>query len=260
MELEQNAAEFKARGYNVAALSYDSPAVLKHFADRAKITYPLLSDPESKVIRAFGIFNDKAPPKSFAYGVPYPGTYLIDRGGKVISKYFEDDYTERDTASAILVRQFGAASGASHTTVESKYLTLSSSASARAVRPGQHIELVLDIELKPHMHVYAPGVQEGYKPIEWNVPGAAAPVFPPSETILFAVLNERLPVYTGKLRLVRDLTIAKDAPKALTVEGEFLYQACDDSACYMPVRVPLKWTFAVESFDRERAPADLRHK
>ena len=34
----------------MAAISYDSVAVLKSFADRQRITFPLLSDPDSKVI------------------------------------------------------------------------------------------------------------------------------------------------------------------------------------------------------------------
>ena len=114
MELEQSAPGFKAKGFGVAALSYDSPAVLKHFAERAKITFPLLSDPDSKVIRAFGILNETVPKDNPFFGIPHPGAYLVDPRGKVISKYFEDDYTQRDTASSILVREFGAAAGASH--------------------------------------------------------------------------------------------------------------------------------------------------
>ena len=126
MELEHSVADFKARGYGVAALSYDSPAILKSFAERAKITYPLLSDPESKVIQEFGILNESIPHGNPFYGIPHPGTYMVDPGGKVISKYFEDDYTQRDTASSILVREFGAAAGASHTSIDTKHLSLSS--------------------------------------------------------------------------------------------------------------------------------------
>jgi peroxiredoxin len=32
--------------------------VLKSFADRQHITYPLLSDPDSKIIRAYDILNE----------------------------------------------------------------------------------------------------------------------------------------------------------------------------------------------------------
>ena len=273
MELEQSLADFKARGYGVAALSYDSPEILKSFAERAHITYPLLSDPESKVIREFGILNESVPKDNAFRGIPHPGTYMVDPRGKVISKYFEDDYTQRDTASSILVREFGGAAGASHTTVENKQLSLSSSASAKVVRSGQHIVLTLDIELKPKMHVYAPGVQEGYRPIAWVLKDAPTVVgatvsYPKAEILYLDAIKEKVPVYLGKLRLVRELTIGKDAaikPVAaangeFTVEGEFKYQACDDRVCYIPAAIPLKWTFLLESHDRQRAPEALRRK
>jgi len=39
-----------------------------------------------------------------AYGVPYPGTFILDAKGVVVSRYFEDDYRERVSASDILLR------------------------------------------------------------------------------------------------------------------------------------------------------------
>jgi peroxiredoxin len=44
-------------GAQIVGISYDSPAVLKTFSDRAKITFPLLSDPASKTIDAYHIRN-----------------------------------------------------------------------------------------------------------------------------------------------------------------------------------------------------------
>jgi hypothetical protein len=41
-------------------------------------------------------------PESSQYGIPYPGTYLVDTQGKVVAKYFEQDMRERISASAIL--------------------------------------------------------------------------------------------------------------------------------------------------------------
>jgi len=75
-------------------------------------------------------------------------------------------------------------------------------------------------------------------------------------------------VFTGKLRLTRDITLADDAKlkAALDAEGNFVvegvlrYQACDDRICYIPKDLPLKWTFHYEALDRERAPADIQHK
>ena len=63
---------FAAKGINVAAISYDSPAILENFAKRRSITYPLLSDTSSTVIDAFGIRNEEAT--GMQKGIPYPDT------------------------------------------------------------------------------------------------------------------------------------------------------------------------------------------
>ena len=79
--------------------------MLKSFADRQHITYPLLSDPDSKVIRAYDILNETTKPGTPTYGIPYPGVYVVDVHGKVVSKYFEDDYKERVSTADILCRE-----------------------------------------------------------------------------------------------------------------------------------------------------------
>ena len=107
VELEQNLARIQKEGLGLAAISYDSVAVLKNFADRRKITFPLLSDPESKIIRSFGILNETVKPGAAQYGIPRPGTYIVDRQGKIVSKYFEEDFRERVSISDILAGQFG---------------------------------------------------------------------------------------------------------------------------------------------------------
>ncbi len=44
----------------MAAISYDPPAVLRDFAQRSGITYPLLSDEDSVTITEYGILNTVA--------------------------------------------------------------------------------------------------------------------------------------------------------------------------------------------------------
>ena len=211
MELQQSLPEIQARGLGVAAISYDSPAVLRNFAQRRGITFPLLSDSSSRTIKAFGILNEEVPEGTPFYGIPHPGTYIVDPNGRVVAKYFEEDFTQRYTASDILVREFGASAGASQSTSETRHLTVSSSASAATVQPGQRIALVLDVDLKPKMHVYAPGV-EGYIGIEWNMKASDAVIvhpvaFPPAEQITLPAIGETVPAYKGHFRLVRDITI-----------------------------------------------------
>lgn len=273
MELEHDLPRIKAQGFGLAAISYDSVAVLKNFADRRGITFPLLSDPDSKIIQAFGILNQASPRNTPFYGIPHPGTYLLNRQGVVLSKYFVDDFRERDTAGEILVRQFGIRSEEAHSTAETKYFQVSTSSSNQIVHQGQHISLVVDLELKPRMHVYAPGVQGGYIPIDWKMAGSpgfkpGAVEYPKPQILRLDVIKETVPVYLGRVRLIRDLVIGTDAEvkpllgpeKQLTVEGSLRYQVCDDRECYLPATQPLKWVLQFEALDRQRVPTELQRK
>ena len=264
MELQQQEEGFRKQGLAVASLSYDSAAILKEFAGRKKITYPMLSDPESKVIRAFGILNTNMEPGNMAYGIPFPGMYVIDARGVVKAKYFEDDHRERYTAADVLTREFGG-DGVEKTTVETPHLTLTYSASDASMMPGARTALVLDLELKKGMHVYAPGVQKDYIPIEWKMAESKAwlalpPTYPGAKKLRLKVIHETVPVYEGHVRLLRDLIIGQGTEGALTIEGTFRYQACDDKECYPPRSIPLQWTFHIDPLDRQRSPAELQHK
>ena len=273
MELQQNLDAIRKQGLGVAALSYDSIGTLKSFADRQHITYPLLSDPNSKIIRAFDILNETTKPGTLAYGIPYPGVYIVDAEGRVVSKYFEDDYRERVSTADILTRQFGAPVAAAQHVAETKHLSITTAASNVLARPGLRVALSLEIDLKPGMHVYAPGVQ-GYVPIDWQLenggPAAKQHAFkyPPSEMLRLEAINETVPVYRGRIRIVREITFGHEADLkplvspsgALVVKGSFRYQACDDSKCYIPQEVPLEWRFNYEGLDRQRAPAEFQRK
>jgi len=207
------------------------------------------------------------------YGIPYPGTYLVDRAGRVTAKYFEDDYTQRYTSGDILVSRFGGSTGAAHTAAEGKHLRVSASASNARVRSGQRISLVLDVQLGPRLHVYAPGVKSDYIPIEWSMKESPAMVvraaaYPVAKMLRLEAIGETAPVFEGAFRLLRDVTVARDATVKplldaegkLTMEGALKYQACDDRLCYPPETVPVRWTLQVEGHDRERAPAELQRK
>jgi hypothetical protein len=273
VELEREKAEYARRGLGVASISYDSVAVLKNFADRAGIQFPMLADPESKIIRAFGILNESVPKDNFVYGVPNPGTYILDEKGVIRAKYFEDDFRERYTAANILWRQFGDRTGPVQATAETPHLRISTISSDMEARAGTRLALALEIELKPGMHVYAPGVEGGYIPVDWTMADskgwkAHEAVWPKSRMLRLEAIHETVPVFEGKFQARRDVTIGQQkdftpllsANKKLTIEGTFRYQACDAKVCYPPQKIPVKWTFKVNPLDAQRAPAELRRK
>lgn len=272
MELQRDLAAVRKQGLGVAAISYDSTAVLKNFADRQHITYPLLSDAGSQTIRAFGILNETVKPDTAFYGIPHPGTFIVDLQGRVTSKYFEDDFRERVSASDILIQESGKQADAARRVLETKHLRLASTASTQVSRPGQRIMLSLDISLKPAMHLYAPGVQ-GYIPIDWKLqesPAAKAHPFayPPSKMMNLKAIRETVPVYRDHIRINREITFGQeDALKPLVssegeliLKGSFRYQACDDRECYLPQTVPLEWHFHFKGLERARPPEALQRK
>lgn len=272
MELQQNLEKTRKRGLGVAAISYDSVGVLSTFAQRKGISYPLLSDADSKVIRAYALLNETVPPGSPQFGIPYPGTFILDAFGLVVSKYFESDFRQRYTASDILVRQYGERPGSTRQTVETKHLKLVSSASQTSVRWGERIALTVDIDLKGGMHVYAPGV-DGYIPIDWKIKSAPAftpheVTYPASQQLYLKPIHETVPVYKGRFRLVQEITLGTDEEVkpmlskdgGLVIEGALRYQACDDRVCYLVQTVPLKWVLHYDELDRQRVPPGMQRQ
>ena len=98
--MQRDLKSIEEAGVQIVGISYDSPAVLKRFSDRQKITVPLLSDPESKTIDAYHIRNEAARGK--AEGVPNPGTFILDREGVIRSKLFLEGYRQRHTTEALI--------------------------------------------------------------------------------------------------------------------------------------------------------------
>ena len=271
--MENEKKKFESQGLKVAALSYDSGALLADFARRKAITYPLLADPDSRVIRAFGILNENFPKDHDWFGVPFPGTYIVNEKGIVSAKYFEEDHRDRYTAANVFTKTFGSVAGDGWSVVETPHLKLRMWATDTVLRAGSRVNLVLEVELKPKMHVYAPGVQPTYKPIDWTIGSSTAwqahkSSFPAARTLRLEVIDETVPVYEGSFRLTRDLTIGQQdelrqalaGANDLTIGGSFRYQACDDRQCFPPVTVPLAWKFQFEAHDGHRVKQELRRR
>jgi|SRR5579859_5676863 len=179
----------------------------------------------------------------------HPGWYVLDARGIIVAKYFDD--TARYSPAAVLVHQFGWTPPDLPTEVEGKQLTAKTGESDNTVAPGQRVTLILDVELNPGMHVYAPGV-EGYIPIDWKMQESPAavlhePVFPRSQKLFLKAIGETVPAYRNHFRLTRDIAIGRVADGAgkLTLHGSLRYQACDDRVCYIPQELRLAWTVLV---------------
>ena len=63
---------------------------------KGKVGFPLLSDPQHKVIDAYGL-RDPAYKGQNVDGIPHPAVYIINKDGKVSWAKIESDYRKRPT-------------------------------------------------------------------------------------------------------------------------------------------------------------------
>lgn len=273
MQLQSAKTKFEQQGIKLAAISYDSQAVLTNFAKRHNIEFPLLADPDSKVIRSFNVLNAEA--KGMNKGMAHPGFFYIDASGVIREKYFEAKYTNRFTANNVIAKLFPELTQEVSQSVEAPHVRLTLSQSDRTVVPGSRLTLIVDVELPPDVHVYSPGVK-GYKPIQLMLhPSggieAAPAIYPSSKMLYLQAIKEQVPVFEGKFRIAQDITIPVSkvgagvramlgSAKTVSIAGELQYQACDATICYPPATVPVKWELKVEPLDLHRSPKNIQHK
>ena len=96
------APEFQAMGINVASMTYDPVATLAAAAEEHDVAFPLLFDENVKHVNAMGLRNTQYEPGQRAYGIPYPGIFLIDAQGVIRAKFAEEDYKLRPEFSLVM--------------------------------------------------------------------------------------------------------------------------------------------------------------
>jgi hypothetical protein len=252
-------------------MSYDTEEILKFFSDRHKIDYPLLADPDSKTIQAYGVLNQEAT--GMQKGFARPGYYFIDPAGVIREKFFEAKYRERLTGNSIIAKLFPELGQEVTETVEAPHLQLALEQSDATGVPGTRVTLAAEVRLPSDVHVYAPGTR-GYKPIQLVIEPVPQlefkpAVYPASKILFLPAINESVPVFEGTFRISQDVKVNSGAEfwgslgkdgKIFTITGKLEYQACDKTTCYVPTFVPVKWQLQVFPLDRTRAPAEIRHK
>jgi AhpC/TSA family/Disulphide bond corrector protein DsbC len=245
-------------GIKAASITYDSRETLKAFSDANHIEYPMLSDPDSKAIRAFGIFNTNIPPDhKMMYGIPWPGEYLLAPDGTVRDKHFLRNYEHRVSATQIVLRQAGPASRDSNSVViAADPLEATITLSTDRCFLAQELGVALRIKLKPGWHVYGKPLPVNYQAIELvfdsTLVDSLSLDFPPVTQMHLPVLGETLPVYTGEIDVFGKVGIRWSPPmpaKFLLALGEMIqpgshklggtlrFQACSDAICEAPQEV-----------------------
>lgn len=81
-DFRDSEAALQAAGVRVLGISRDQVEKQRKFADRDELTYPLLSDPELEVHRAYGAFGTKNSYGRIIEGV-IRSTFVIDEDGNI---------------------------------------------------------------------------------------------------------------------------------------------------------------------------------
>jgi peroxiredoxin len=102
IDLNGSFEAIERRGYKMVSISYDNPQILSTFTERRGIKYTMLSDPGSKIIDLYKLRDPQYPPGSFAYGVPRPIIFVLDKSGTIKAKLYEETYQKRPPATLVV--------------------------------------------------------------------------------------------------------------------------------------------------------------
>jgi len=86
----------EAAGVEILAISPDPNERSQQLADRLKVNYRFLSDPDLTVTRRLGLVHERGGPGG--KDVPQPATIVIDRQGVVRWTAFADNFQVRPDA------------------------------------------------------------------------------------------------------------------------------------------------------------------
>lgn len=102
MEMQEIENQIIALGYQIVAISPDSPKFLKETTKEDKLNYQLFSDSDGKFSEALGIAFKRDKPKLDKYSegknpgfLPVPTVYILDENREIEFLYINPNYAKR---------------------------------------------------------------------------------------------------------------------------------------------------------------------
>ena len=259
MQLQEKMSAFDALGISVLAISYDEPDALKDFQDAYGITYTLLSDPDSKVIRDYGILNTLIAEDDHPwFGIPFPGTYVTDSQGIITHKFFENNLVLRVGPEELL----RAVDGDALSEYMGNPVSDSADAEPKVFLEGENLavgvlqHLVCQINVPQGRHLYADPAPQGMIPFTLTLDAQSKLVIrelirPASEAHTMAGTGEVIQVNHGRVELRLPITAnaaitSTTEPTMLDLSGEVSWQTCDEDVCDVPRRSRFAFNVPIE--------------
>lgn len=253
VELQAALPKFADAGIKLYAISYDELGALEDFARHHGITYDLLADEGSEVIRRFGILNHHVTEEQVPYhGIPFPGTYLVDESGIVTAKAFHRSLAQRESPEGLIDAALGELLLRSEepTTEQADDSGIGFSliyhGGEGVIRGGTLRRLVVRLDLPDGLHLYDEPVPAGMVATSFSLAGPhgmrSLPVEKPATTLLELPGVGELRAWSGQVDFVIPVwatdeiasLVRDDRPDDVTIELDVAYQACDDQTCRLP--------------------------
>jgi thioredoxin-dependent peroxiredoxin len=86
-DFRDSEASLTAKGFVVLGISPDGPATLAKFRDRDSLAFPLLSDPDLTVLKAYGAYGEKMLYGKKSVGV-IRSTFVVGADGAIEKSYY----------------------------------------------------------------------------------------------------------------------------------------------------------------------------
>ncbi len=234
---------FEEAGVAVYTLSYDEPDALRDFRDAHGITYELLSDPDSAVIRQFGILNTLINEDDHPwFGIPYPGSYVMDGAGQITHKFFDSNLAVRAGPEQLLAAALGREYESDAQTEAPEKLEVSVFLEGDHVASTVQRDLVVRFNVPDGRHVYANPAPAGSVAADIVLDDNPSLVrrdvqMPPSIEHTLSGTGERFQVYEGLFDLRVPITVnsqKRARADEIVISGEIRWQTCDDEVCDIP--------------------------
>jgi len=253
VELQQGLKAFKDGNIKLYVVSYDAIGALREFRSIYRIEYPLLADEKSEVIDEYGIRNFHVRPDEVPYyGIPFPGTYLVDEGGIVTEKFFYRNAAQRRSAERMVDSALGQLLIGEVAAVES---TSPNDVKVEAwlrggdgtLKVGLLRDLVIRFTLPAGLHMYDSPVPTGMKATSIEVKSSEGVHIgelekPLSKELEVSFVDTSLRVWSGqvdfRLPVFVNGSVVSVVQGALQDEVQFTialsYQTCSEQTCMIP--------------------------
>ncbi len=210
------------------------------------MSFPLLSDPKSEIIERFGILNTLVEADDHPwYGIPFPGTYVVDADGMITAKFFEANLAMRANSDQLRRAALGeeilidSAPPPSEVQVDVSF-------DGDSLAVGVMRDLLVRLRVPEGQHLYGEPVPDGMVATSVELDESVGlvvfdPKLPPTRPHRLKGTGEVLQIFDGDVLIrvavthnQRSTVERGDGSRVVPISGTVRWQACDDEVCHLP--------------------------